>query len=145
MKLQNLKISKNLGEAKYFLIMGTALWLFISSEFYDEQEQIVEDSSVCLVNTIDEEGQLCHEFLPGEHKIKRTRVDSFGYETEPIDGYMIENVTLKCFGNRNIITYVNTLPVIVRGVEQKDGTITFDEFGEVITKDSVKSLGSMVK
>lgn len=141
MKIKNLKIREKLSEstATYVLIMGVFIAIFVGDEFYDKQEQVVDTPST-LEDFNSDGGEITREFLPGEHRIKRTRVDSFGYKTEPIDGYLIEDVTLKRIGNRNVITYVNTLPVVVEGKEQRDGTVTFDEFGEVIIKDSVKTM-----
>lgn len=117
--------------------------LVVGSVFYynhDVQEQIVDDSVNYFDNTIDEDGKIYHIFLPGEHRVMRTRNDSFSYEIASPDGYMIESVTVSGVFHQNQAVYVNTVPVIVQGTEQKDGTITFDEFGEVIEKDKKKSL-----
>lgn len=133
---RNLKMVGKLEIAQLCLVAGCLLY-GISREFYDEQKQVFDTLSTTEDFNNDGE-EIIREFLPGEHRIIRTRVDFFGYQTEPIDGYTIESVNLKSFSNKNIITYVNTLPVVVRGECHSDGTITFDEFGEVITKDSVK-------
>lgn len=137
MKLKrNLKMVGKLEIARLCLVVGCLLY-FVSREFYDEQKQVLDTLSTTEdFNNTGEE--IIREFLPGEHRIIRTRIDSFGYQTEPIDGYTIESVNLKSLSNKNIIIYVNTLPVVVRGECHGDGTITFDELGEVITKDSVK-------
>ncbi|MDE5587500.1 MAG: hypothetical protein K2I72_03915, partial [Bacilli bacterium] len=102
--------------------------------------QFVDDSMDYSDNTYDEDGKICHIFLPGEHRIERTRHDSWRYEATAPDGYMIESVMVKGGNHKNQIVYVNTVPVIAQGEEQKDGTITFNQFGEVVTKD--KTIGS---
>lgn len=123
------------------LIWGGLLGVYGAREFEDEQEQIVD--TLDAIQDFDSSGdEIYKEFLPGEHRIKRTRVDSFGYQTEPIEGYMIESVCLRWPSNKNVITYVNTLPVVVLGDLHKDGAVTFDQFGQVVTKDSVKTIGS---
>lgn len=139
MKINNLKISERLGEIGYYSLTGVLIAGTIFYQFVDTKEQVID--TPYTIQDFNKDGEtITKEFLPGEHKIKRTRVDAFYYETEPIEGYMIESVAVKGYSDKNIITYVNTLPVVVEGKEQRDGTVTFDEFGEVITKDSVKTM-----
>lgn len=140
MKIKNLRISEHLDQIGYYLVTGVFIVGAIAYQFVDVKEQVVDTPDA--IQDFNKDGEtITKEFLPGEHKIKRTRVDAFYYETEPIEGYMIESVAVKGYSDKNIITYVNTLPVIVEGKEQVDGTVTFDEFGKVIKKDSVKTMG----
>ncbi len=151
-KIKNLVIRDIIDDLKYGgeiikLIGGGIVFcgLVVYSLVYynrDEQEQIVGDSIDYSEDTIDEEGHIRHEYLPGEHRIVRTRNDSFRYEVTAPDGYMIESVTVQGNLDRNQVVYVNIVPVIVQGTEQKDGTVTFDDFGEVLVNPSVKTLGS---
>ena len=140
MKINNLRISEHLGEIGYYSLTGVLIAGAIAYQFVDTKEQVID--TPYATQDFNKDGEtITKEFLPGEHRTKRTRVDAFYYETEPIEGYMIESVAVKGYSDKNIITYVNTLPVVVEGKEQRDGTVTFDEFGEVITKDSVKTMG----
>ncbi|MDE5587505.1 MAG: hypothetical protein K2I72_03940, partial [Bacilli bacterium] len=151
MGIKNLRIRNLIDDFKHndnvegWLIGGCALGLVAVVPFlyynYDVQEQVVDNSMNYFDNTVDEDGKIYHVFLPGEHRIMRKRNDSFSYEATAPDGYMIESVTVFGSLHRNQVVYVNTVPVIVQGEEQKDGTITFDEFGEVVVKDQAKSLG----
>ncbi len=138
MKIKNLRIRDKISEIGFYTFTGLIIAGSIAYQFVDAKEQAVEVPDV-IEDFNNNRGEITKEFLPGEHRIKRTRVDAFYYETEPIEGYTIESVAIK--GYTNIITYANTLPVVVKGNEHRDGTVTFDEFGQVITKDSVKTMG----
>ena len=138
MKIKNLRIRDKISEIGFYTFTGLIIAGSIAYQFVDAKEQAVEVPDV-IEDFNNNRGEITKEFLPGEHRIKRTRVDAFYYETEPIEGYTIESVAIK--GYTNIITYANTLPVVAEGKENMDGTVTFDEFGQVITKDSVKTMG----
>lgn len=139
MKIKNLSISNKLGSIGLYSMAGIVIAGSIAIQFVDKKKQVI-DIPFSIEDFPNDGEEIYKEFLPGEHKIERTRVDIF-YDTteEPIEGYMIENVAVS--RDINKITYVNTLPVVVEGKEHRDGTVTFDEFGEVITKDSVKTMG----
>lgn len=139
MKIRNLKIHEKLNDIGFFSVAGIFIVGAIAYQFVDIKEQVIDTPDT--IEDFNKDGDtITKEFLPGEHQIKRTRVDSFYYETEPIEGYAIESVAVKGYSDKNIITYVNTLPVVVHGKEHSDGTVTFDEFGEVITRNSVKTI-----
>jgi len=140
MKIKNLRIRDKISEIGFYTFTGLIIAGSIAYQFVDEQEQVVEVPDV-IEDFNNNGGEITKEFLPGEHRIKRTRVDAFYYETEPVEGYIIESVAVKGYSDKNIITYVNTVPVVAEGKENMDGTVTFDEFGQVITKDSVKTMG----
>ena len=98
---------------------------------YNDQRQVIEstidDNSVYT----DEQGQIVCYFEPGQHVIRISRNDAYYHKYEAVDGYMIKEVEDKGWRDNNTVTYVNVDPVIAIGTTDKEGNITFNEFGTI--------------
>lgn len=142
MKFKNLKVN---DDVKFYLceiaIIGLCCISGVSYYSYEKQIQLVECETNDLDTFVNENGQICCNFDEGQHKIKVSRNDAYYHQINSVDGYSIESVDVNGWRDNNQVIYVNAEPVTVVGTKQKDGTVTFDNFGNVITN----SLDSITK
>ena len=146
MKIRNLRIWKNMGdfiqirsnEIRFFLFKITFLGVFFSYYLIDHQTQILVEPTEYLEEFEDSEEEPTHEFLPGEHKIERTRMDALPHTIEEVDGYRIESVKIIAGIDQSKTIYVNVEPVIAIGEIDQDGNVRFNEFGKPMIKDKKK-------
>lgn len=146
--MKNLKLCFDKNDVKFLLgrfsILSLALTVGVTYYLHEDKNQVL-DSQIEFDDSdtyLDENGEICCNFVPGEHRIMISRNDIFPHEMDSIDGYIIESIKTNAWRDNCQITYVNIELVTVKGEEHGDGTVTFDEFGEVITKDSIKAMGS---
>ena len=81
-----------------------------------------------------EDGNYQCYFDIGEHLITVSRNDAYYYKTEEIEGYAIKEVEINGWRDNNKITYVNTVPVVVKATNEKNGQFEFNNFGIISTK-----------
>ena len=136
MKIKNFKFFKPYilsGTILVGSILGT-----ISYYTYDNQIQIsnsnLDDSNIF----IDENDNMCCYFEPGEHIIEISRNDAYYHKSEEIEGYTIREVEINGWRDNNKITYVNTKPVIAIGTQDRDGNLTFNNFGTSSIEKTLK-------
>lgn len=136
MFIKKLKINDDL---KFYLCQIAVIGMFsipaIAYYSYDNKTQIIETEAPDLDTFVNEEGQICCNFEPGEHKIKISRNDAYYHKINSIDGYNIESVDVNGWRDNNQVVYVNVEPVVAVGTLNKDGIMTFNDFGEVITSN----------
>ncbi len=136
MKIKNFKISKDVVP---YIVSGIILVVATGGSVayycYENQEQIVVDSISNDDTFIDDDGNICHLFDVGEHRISISRNDKY-CNLEAPQGYTIESVKIGVFDNNKII-YVNDEPVIAMATEINDKEAVFNNFGTVTEKEHV--------
>ena len=108
----------------------------ITYYMYENKKQICEkdfDNNIF----IDDSGNIKCYFDIGEHIIEVSRNDAYGYQSYNIEGYTIKNVEINGWRDNNVITYVNTEPVIVELTNDNNGKLEFNDFGKV-EKENIK-------
>lgn len=142
MKKLNLYFDKDdfkllLGKLSILGLCSIAPIAYYSSE--DKNQAIETEADLDHLNIfLDEKGQTCCNFLPGEHRIVVSRNDLFHHEIGSVDGYIIENVVTDAWRDHCQVVYVNTEPVVALGTIDQDGKISFNDFGEVINNSLEK-------
>jgi len=135
MKIKKLRITNNF---KYFLgpvaILGILSVPAVFYYSYDNKSQ-VETTTDQLDTFINEEGQICCNFQPGEHKIKVSRNDAYYHQIESVEGYSIEQVNINGWRDNNQVIYVNTEPVTAIGTFNNEGISVFNDFGKIISNE----------
>jgi len=142
MKIKNLRIWKYMDDfiqrhsddIRFVLFKITFVGVLLSYYLVDHQTQILVEPTEYLEEFVDMDVELIHEFLPGEHKIERTRVDVFPHTIEEIDGYKIESVQTIAGIDQSKTIYVNTETVVAIGEIDRDGNVRFNEFGKKAIK-----------
>ncbi len=88
---------------------------------------------------VNENGEYCYRFEPGQHSIKISRNDAVYHKIGEVDGYAIKEVEINGWRDNNKVTYVNVEPVIAIGTKDKDGFFYFNDFGRVETVNDIKN------
>lgn len=116
-------------------ILGLCSIAPIAYYSYEDKNQVMEAEMDYnhLDTFLDEQGQTYCRFLPGGHRIMISRNDSLRHEIDTVNGYTIESVITNAWRDNCEVIYVNTEPVVVQGTIDKNGKISFNDFGEVIS------------
>ncbi len=116
------------------VLLGGA-W-FASGYYYlhESQPKIVEENINNSDIYMNENGEFCLHFNPGEHIITISRNDAYYHKIEPVNGYTIKEVEINGWRDNNKVTYVNTEPVTVVATMDKNGKLLFNNFGTVDEK-----------
>lgn len=88
---------------------------------------------------VNENGEYCYRFEPGQHSIKISRNDAVYHKIGEVEGYAIKEVEINGWRDNNKVTYVNVEPVIVIGTKDEDGFFYFNDFGRVETVNDIKN------
>lgn len=105
---------------------------------YENNTQVIEDDINKDDTFLDENGNICHLFDIGEHKIIVSRNDAHYRNVKPVDGYVIENVEFLGWRDNNKTTYVNNKQVVAKTTKVKDGKMYFEDFGTIYEKEKTK-------
>lgn len=136
MKIKNLKINEEAASLllSAAMLMGSITGCILYYQ-HKNQEQVCE---INLENNIynDEYGKTYCCFEAGEHIITISRNDAYYHKSEIVEGYTIKEVEINGWRDNNKITYVNTVPVIVEATKDKDGKLTFNNFGMIISENN---------
>ena len=98
---------------------------------YEKSTQIIESTTDNDDYFINEQGEICKVFKPGEHRIEISRNDAYYRKIEEVPGYTIKEVTIHAWRFNNHTIYANTIPIIAKGTIDKNGKIIFNHFGEI--------------
>ena len=88
---------------------------------------------------VNENGEYCYRFEPGQHSIKISRNDAVYHKIGEVEGYAIKEVEINGWRDNNKVTYVNVEPVIAIGTIDEDGIFYFNDFGRVETVNDIKN------
>lgn len=88
---------------------------------------------------VNENGEYCYRFEPGQHSIKISRNDAVYHKIGEVEGYAIKEVEINGWRDNNKVTYVNVEPVIAIGTKDEDGIFYFNDFGRVETVNDIKN------
>lgn len=88
---------------------------------------------------VNENGEYCYRFEPGQHSIKISRNDAVYHKIGEVEGYAIKEVEINGWRDNNKVTYVNVEPVIAIGTKDEDGFFYFNDFGRVETVNDIKN------
>lgn len=120
------------------IISGTIIaTLITASVFIEKYEKRFQKNEIVVDPTqlyYNDNQELCYYLEPGEHVLEISRNDAMYAEIEVPDGYEIQKVILNGYRDNNHIIYVNTEPVEIVA-NQKNNSITFDDFGKVVEFD----------
>lgn len=139
MKIKNLKINKALlsSISAATIVLGIYGGAAVYYQ-YDNQQQICEKNINSNDIFMNENGEFCLRFEPGEHIIKISSNDALYHKIEAVEGYTISEVEINGWRDNNKAVYVNTEPVIVIATLDKNGKLEFNNFGEVVVEQSIK-------
>ncbi len=139
MKIKSLKINKNLlsSIAAATIVLGSYGGVAVYYQ-YDNQQQISEKNINSNDIFMNENGEFCLRFEPGEHVIEISSNDALYHKIEAVEGYAISEVEINGWRDNNKAVYVNTEPVIVIATLDKNGKLEFNDFGEVVVEQSIK-------
>ncbi len=131
MKISNLRFNKKFFSRiiPYVLIFSIGSGGYCYYRLNDKQEQICADDIDCCDISIDEYGHIYKSFEVGEHHIKISRNDLFCHEFDKVEGYVIDGVSFDGLLDKCVISYVNSVPVVVQANFRKDNELKFDNFG----------------
>lgn len=142
MKIKNLRIKKLSREDVAWLLAGEILLVGLGgvATYYldNNQQQICEENVDSNDIFMNENGEFCLRFEPGEHVIEISSNDALYHKIEAVEGYAISEVEINGWRDNNKAVYVNTEPVIVIATLDKNGKLEFNNFGEVVVEQSIK-------
>lgn len=120
-------------------ILGGMTAYYLPDNFQDKVKQVSEADINPDDLEILENGEMYYIFSEGEHKVKMSHNDMFYRHIEAVEGYEIADVEVNGWRDNSQVTFVNTEPVKVKMTSDKEGKLKFDDFGEVIEEEKVRS------
>lgn len=138
---------ENIKDSVEYIIAGTAIVAMIGgmTAYYlpDNFQENIKQVSEADITTEDleiaENGDIYYVFSEGEHKVEMSHNDMFYRHIDAVEGYEIVDVKVKGWRDNSKVTFVNKVPVKVKVTNDKDGKLKFDDFGEVVEAEKVRS------
>ena len=132
------------GVSTSFISIAVSATIFIGSiagaaayYLYENKKQVEVEKTNKDNIFMNENGEYCCRFEAGDHTIKISRNDAYYHKIQPVEGYAIQEVEIAGWRDNNKVIYVNTEPVIAIGTKDKDGEISFNDFGKAETVNDI--------
>lgn len=120
-------------------IVGISGYYYLPDNFNDNIKQI-GDADINIDDLeISDSGDMYYLFNEGEHRVQMSQIDTLYRKIESIEGYEIVGVEVNGWRNNSQVTFINKVPVRAKVTSSTDGSLKFDDFGEVLEKEKVKS------
>ena len=140
MKIKNLRIDKKIATSLAYVTISLGIIAGgVVYYQYEDTEQICENTAENSDIFINDNGEICCQYEPGEHIIKITSNDKYSCTFGEIKGYIIKEVNINGWISKNQAIYVNTEPVIAVATIGKNNELEFNNFGEVIDETNIKT------
>lgn len=120
-------------------IAGISGYYYLPDNFKDNIKQMGEADINIDDLEISDSGEMYYLFNEGEHRVQMSQNDAWHRKIESVEGYEIVGVEVNGWRDNSQVTFINKVPVRVRVTGSIDGSLKFDDFGEVLDREKVKS------